>query len=62
MPIYFSHISSICDFTDKNLLITFSFMFLCVQMTCTASVNKILGNKSVRKCVNGALETYSEKE
>lgn len=55
MPIYFSHISSICDFTDKSLLITF--MFLCLGITFTTCVNKIHGKKSVRMCVNDVLET-----
>lgn len=55
MPIYFSHISSMCDFTDKSLLITF--MFLCLGITSTTCVNKIHGKKSVRMCVNDALET-----
>lgn len=37
-------------------------MFLCLGITFTTSVNKINGKKLVIICVNGDLETFSEKK
>lgn len=62
MPTYFSHFSCICDFTDINLPVTFNFMFLCLGIIFTTCVNKIHSKKPMKPCINGALETYSEKE
>lgn len=56
--IYFS----ICDFMAKNLLITLIVMFLCLGIIFASSVNTIHGEKPVRLCVNGALETHLEKK
>lgn len=53
------HVSSICDFIDKNLLIMFN--FICLEIPYTASVNKSQGKKQMSSYINGTLETYFEK-
>lgn len=53
------HVSSICDFIDKNLLIMLN--FICLEIPYTASVNKSHGKKQMSSYINGTLETYFEK-
>lgn len=46
----------------KNLRITVNVMFLCLGIIFASSVNTIHGEKPVRLCVTGALETHLEKK